>query len=619
MTLQINCNIMAEIRNLTRNGETFYPLTHVEGVLDPEGEYIGKYEESPEFIEAKTDGEGKLLEARKVDGTKVEYNDFLVKGDIYNKGIQDQKEKLKEVQGKIDDLDADALKNIYNRENSEYVQVTLDAEERILDGITENGIRKSGEIPDIKTDEKIEEYECNQDIIVYPAYSNYVNEKIIEVNQRILSCSSKALNFFFITDTHINDSKNISAADNPRMASSEVLSKLMGESLCRKLVFGGDFIGYNNIDINRDIINHQKYVDAAYKHGGEFIPVRGNHETIFMNPGWNTYPQRYTRNTIFNPIKMDSGFVFNEEDDTSCYYYKDFKHEKLRVFVLDSTDATEEDMQIGVIHVFGARQLQWVCNRINETPSGYNIVFVSHVPVISTCTTTEWIWKYAGVHVRELLKHINNKDAGSFEVTRANVWAQAGWEGKEELFYENHPYELGVVNYDFTNLNSRVIAFVSGHEHGDYQGYDDGILHITTTSDKVDTVDYRLWYAYKKLPKEYSKDEFAIDFISIDCEDDIVSLSRIGRGYGRKFNIGKNTVNVGSSITLTSSLLGSLSWYSYNHDSVFVRREDGYMGYENTRVNVNNGVVTGIQSGESVVFCQDSSGQMEFFDVLVEN
>ena len=32
---------MAEIRNLTRNGETFYPLTHVEGVINRDGEPLG--------------------------------------------------------------------------------------------------------------------------------------------------------------------------------------------------------------------------------------------------------------------------------------------------------------------------------------------------------------------------------------------------------------------------------------------------------------------------------------------------------------------------------------------------------------------------------------------------
>ena len=33
---------MSEIRNLTRNGETFYPLTHVDGVLGRNGVPLGE-------------------------------------------------------------------------------------------------------------------------------------------------------------------------------------------------------------------------------------------------------------------------------------------------------------------------------------------------------------------------------------------------------------------------------------------------------------------------------------------------------------------------------------------------------------------------------------------------
>ena len=113
---------MTEIRNLTRNGQTFYPQTHIEAVLDPEGEYIGNYLENPEFVYVKTDKEDKVLEGIQQDGTKVIGGDLLVDGDA-------------KVIGETE-IGCASYKVV---ESPEWIRVVVDSEDKILCGIRQNG------------------------------------------------------------------------------------------------------------------------------------------------------------------------------------------------------------------------------------------------------------------------------------------------------------------------------------------------------------------------------------------------------------------------------------------------------------------------------------------------
>ena len=98
--------------------------------------------ENPEFIEAKTDADGKLLAARKLDGTKVEYLNLEVKGDIINEGLQnnlDSKVNAEEGKSLVNSSYASSQSTI---ENPEWLSVTTDPSGRILEGITSEGKKK---------------------------------------------------------------------------------------------------------------------------------------------------------------------------------------------------------------------------------------------------------------------------------------------------------------------------------------------------------------------------------------------------------------------------------------------------------------------------------------------
>ena len=109
---------MSEIRNLTRNGEIFYPQTHVEGVLDPEGNYIGNYEENPEYVRVELDNEGKILRGIKNNGIEVLGTGYEIGGNITT---------------------------IFD--NPEFIDVKVDANGRFLEGFNNNGEKIYGVIP----------------------------------------------------------------------------------------------------------------------------------------------------------------------------------------------------------------------------------------------------------------------------------------------------------------------------------------------------------------------------------------------------------------------------------------------------------------------------------------
>ena len=125
---------MAEIRNLTKNGETFYPLTHIEGILDPEGEYIGYYTENPEWIRVITDHDGKILVGIKPDGS-IDWSLGIpqpIKEEILKKVDKEEGKGL---------INSDYASSQSAIENPEFLEVTVDSENKILGGRKIEGTR----------------------------------------------------------------------------------------------------------------------------------------------------------------------------------------------------------------------------------------------------------------------------------------------------------------------------------------------------------------------------------------------------------------------------------------------------------------------------------------------
>ena len=131
---------MAEIRNLTRNGETFYPLTIAEAVQDPNGEFFGYYTESLEWIRVVADHEGKILAGIKTTG-EIEWSLGVpqpIKDYIQENIIPILADKVDKKEGKSL-IDSEYAEGISYQENPEFINVELDNEGKVLGGTKVDG------------------------------------------------------------------------------------------------------------------------------------------------------------------------------------------------------------------------------------------------------------------------------------------------------------------------------------------------------------------------------------------------------------------------------------------------------------------------------------------------
>lgn len=101
-------------------------------------------EDNPEFVSAKTDSDGKLIESTNVEGKKTFYGDVEVKGDFINETLKDEIEEYTDK--KVDKVDGKTLidKNVANilstEDNAEYLDVKTDSENKIVSYRDTNGI-----------------------------------------------------------------------------------------------------------------------------------------------------------------------------------------------------------------------------------------------------------------------------------------------------------------------------------------------------------------------------------------------------------------------------------------------------------------------------------------------
>ncbi len=415
-------------------------------------------------------------------------------------------------------------------------------------------------------------------------YDKYLDDKIKAINTVTRESTGKSDSFLFFTDIH---------AKSNAMLSPALINEVLASTTCNKVVCGWDAIeAYGTKD---DILSQynslNKLINTYISPYSDVLSSRGNHDfTIKTNsndPGGYTFTQQNTRNMIFK--KTENKFVFNEADQSGCYYYYDNKLQGIRYIVLDSCDTVNSgDVAFGVQYVVSKTQMDWIAgNAVMTTPAGYGIVFIMHIPV--TDTTGDSGGHQNFTNVLTLVESVQNKTS--------NV-------------------TINDSVYDFSRLNVNVLMTLSGHMHNDLQTYKNGVLHIVSASDAF-------YQDYKESPffinpptrGKGNTTEQLIDFINIDKSDNVIKAIRIGAGYDRTFNLQKHSLTIGNNVTLSSKLSGALTWKSYN--SVGNTKKNKVWNMVNDVVSVNNGTVTALKAGEAVVFAMDQNQNKEFFYIAV--
>ena len=200
-------------------------LTELESETNENIAELGVYVENPEWVKVVTDREDKILYGVKTDGgfyfgcgcpTQVveyvqnkinelsldEYEDIVTfLGDLI-----DGPSLATLLNAKLDkeSLDADALATVQTAENPEFIQVTTDSGDKILEGITRAGVKKinlpidtpsaavehveNPEYASALTDEEDKVIEAitkdGQKRVFIPLRNEYIENKINEINQK---------------------------------------------------------------------------------------------------------------------------------------------------------------------------------------------------------------------------------------------------------------------------------------------------------------------------------------------------------------------------------------------------------------------------------------------------
>lgn len=613
--------------------------------LGPKIDQLGVWVESGEFIHAFVDADDKVLfgirpngEIYWAIGVPKPVKDYIEASIPDISGLQQTiAGKVDKVEGKglsTNDYTDDAKGMVEMNELSEdpvFVHLVLDANKAILFGIEKNGNVHFGcgvpsQIQDaineavsrispsglqgvldflgsyvggtttlqtiieglqsnIMTDEQ--KYKVTQ-IDVLPSFyhtNDYIENKIADINEQWMQSGANADIFAFFTDAHYY---------NKAGHTGELLEYIAQNSHVKKVVFGGD-VGTVEQALETPMlyeeVNTHNLIVSKVSRSARFFPVRGNHDYYSRNTtayGKTTlrYPYAATYNSILNQCN-EPRIVLNE-NDIAPYYYFDEKFSKTRYVVLDMFYKST-----GV--AFGSYQIPFVANALLTTPAGYTITIVGHTSIQSG------------------MMH-DTAEYTSLQPLRDLVHA----------FQTNGTLSYDGVTYDFSSAVAKILMWVSGHSHEDMQNYVDNVLFVCTPcSSRYTNILYSAMATYHEYPRRTADtiNEDCVDVVIADKSNGIVYTKRIGSGFDRYFNLTKNTLAVGSTLTLTSRFDSVATWLIHDSEGA-TYNSSAASGTERWTFTTNvstiaNGVVTGVSAGECYAIAIASNGDKEFFYIKV--
>lgn len=589
----------------------------------------GAYVENPEFVYVKTDSEGKTLYGVKTDG-KFYFGDgcppqvreyiitnFVIKESgksLINADFalsQNVIENTEFLEAKVDSEEK-ILEAITNKgvkvinipinlpsairesiSNAEWLQLTTDKDGKILEGIKRDGSKYIGIYTDLdrkvdkiegkglSTNDYSDEDKGKLDLIdsLPDYYKDYIANKITQINNSYYKSIQKNDIFAFISDVHI-------VANHKK--SGILIKYLFEHSILNKCFFGGDVCSVQNSQsVKTELELYNKYIVGPIKSSGDFYAAKGNHDFYNRLDGLGKNAPYYTFMQSNN-----HRMVKNESDTIGCYYYVDNPIGQIRYIVYDS----HYDV-IGSQNVSNT-QLKWLVEQaFMTTPDNWNVILMGHVPFVPLCDKEK--------------ENTEGSQAGHLDGLLTLCRAA-----------KNHlsNIELAGSTYDFSAFKGNLLACISGHEHQDIQTYVDGLLYVTIGCDTgYSMVSPFCNHLYKVAN---TTNEQCFDVVNVLGELNALEFIRIGLGYNRIYNLTKNEVNIGETIQLTPSIT-PISWTSNDSEASENNEwdiENNVWKYSSEVCSVDlNGLVTANAAGEAFVFAEDAEHNKEFFYIKVNN
>ena len=423
-----------------------------------------------------------------------------------------------------------------------------------------------------------------------------MDSEIVRAVSRIKALSSTcSTGFWFLTDLHVPSNHGESAP---------LLVRLIYETGLRAVVCGGDIpeaFG-DRASLDASVARYREHwVSAIERAGGDFFPLRGNHDLTIRqhpdSPDGFTYPADETRGILLATAAVRSCATV---DPGSCAYFADFPEVRFRLIVADTSDSvTDERTFWGVEETISDSQSLWLAeNAIATLPDGWCAAVASHVP-------------FAGVTASDI-----NKE--SFATLRAIV----------EAYMARGNVTVSGREFDFSSAKGRVMLAISGHYHAELQSCVNGVWHVTEPCDAA-YLDYinrsKPWCPDLPVKEKGTWAGQTFDAVQIDPERGLIHFTRIGGGSDRSLHLAPMELSVGETARLSAPLLGQgpVVWGAYDADRAMpranpARKYDYFTDYFKTVADITpDGTIYALAPGEAVAVARAADGTREYFPITV--
>lgn len=318
--------------------------------------------------------------------------------------------------------------------------------------------------------------------------NDWLENKIIEIREatRILH----GVSFAFITDVHVPSNK---------MYSKYLLKEVLDRTTVMDVFCGGDAV-YAFGSKRDSLAQAETMIEYSNYVSDRFYMAHGNHDITIRTSWEDTSGFTAQWGAIYDLVMRQ------RENDVhgvpgKCFYYVDNAVQKVRYVVLDAYEKiAAEDQAWGITDYISQEQYEWLTKEALQV-QGYTIVVFAHPAGDSEIPS----YSKKMIPIADMLRALNNRK-----------------------FYSYH--EDGILAVaDFTEATSVVAAFICGHNHGDYDHTEGGLLTISTASDAPYNDDPK-WKRSKGNITEQ-----AFDVFTIDTEKRTISTVRIGAGENRNW------------------------------------------------------------------------------------
>lgn len=320
-------------------------------------------------------------------------------------------------------------------------------------------------------------------------FREHLKAKEKQINDAIASVEGDYAVFGFFTDSHWGKNQKNTPA---------LINHIIHYTPVQDVVFGGDVI-----------TSSFKDPDDAFKLGQDFRhafdTLQCNMYYLYGNHDNNSDGHPTETNIHLSDERV---YSYLQQGMAPCNYrgffnfYYDREECKTRFICLDTGRFYYSQLRGNIIET-----AKFLIESLKSTPEGWRIVMLSHI--WCHLRATEPQGPFFPDYMRQFNKILDNYNEGTSGVFK---------------------YNEDSLEYDFTNVSSKIICCIGGHCHLDLSmPTNDGIPVIMTATDSALTLN-------GEVAAEGTIDEQVVSVFVIDYAKRIINLIRIGRGNDNEIN-----------------------------------------------------------------------------------